>query len=151
MFHPRLSDCGTYDPLRHLFLQWATAYFPLCAWFNSPYAYHVRVISLFIAILLSWAQHVLLAQACGLCLAARQRFKHRLQMATAAMGYNVLKRRNALCVREIYRWRFRLSFCFSFWNGGFKHRVSLREVIKIVRRTKTKRFMELVTSYQVCT
>lgn len=43
------------------------------------------------------------------------------------------------------------GFDFSKWKDVFKHCMSLREVIKIVRRTKRNRFMGLVTSYQVST
>lgn len=44
----RGTDGGVCDEPRRSFLRRAAAHFPLRAWFNSPYAYRVGVISLFI-------------------------------------------------------------------------------------------------------
>lgn len=44
----RGTDGGVCDEPRRFFLRRAAAHFPLRAWFNSPYAYRVGVISLFI-------------------------------------------------------------------------------------------------------
>lgn len=86
----------------------------------------------FIAILLSWAQHVLLVQACGLCLANRQRFKHQVQIENCCQWLpyiykNELSMCVYLCLREVGvggRWigrsRFCLSFCLSSCKDDFK-------------------------------
>lgn len=122
----RDADGGTYDMRRHFFPQWATAYFPLCAWFNSPYAYHVRVISLFIAILLSRARHVLPLHACGSCLAAGWRFKRQLQMANCCNGLlHFLRETDGVCVFRGDRLDFFFQpislsgFFFLFWKVFF--------------------------------
>lgn len=109
---------GTYEMLRRLFLQRATADFPKCAWFNRPYAYLVRMISLFIAILF------IMSSACLAAACLWLRFNSEAEVQTATGDGKLLswvtihlKRTDAacvcvcVCIRDTEIWIFSM-----FWS-----------------------------------
>lgn len=154
MFHPRFFNCSKYDTPRHLFLQWATAYFPLCARSNSPYM--LIMSEWYLCSLQSFYRELGMSYWCWpvACVQQPDRGSNgNCRWQTAAMGLpRMLESMNSQYVGGIARPRCCLPFCLLFCRKTvFKHSVSLSEVIKIDRRTrKGKRFMGLVTSYKLC-